>query len=50
MSKKLLEAMKEFKIPQKLVGLVRATLKHVKFRARMESGPRTGRCLVVYFV
>jgi hypothetical protein len=37
MSKKLLEAMKEFKVPQKLVGLLRATLKHVKYRARMRT-------------
>jgi hypothetical protein len=30
--KKLLEAMKEFKIPQKRTGLTRATLKHIKYR------------------
>jgi sorting nexin-29 len=30
---KLFEAMKEFKIPQKLIGLIRATLKHVKCKS-----------------
>jgi sorting nexin-29 len=32
---KLFEAMKEFKIPQKLMGLARATLKHVKYRVKL---------------
>jgi hypothetical protein len=27
--------MKEFKIPQKLIGLVTATLKHVKYRVKV---------------
>jgi hypothetical protein len=34
---KLLKDMKEFKIPQKLIGLVRATLKHVKCRIKMQN-------------
>jgi hypothetical protein len=32
----LLKAMKEFKIPQKITGLVRATLEHVKYRVKVQ--------------
>jgi sorting nexin-29 len=34
---KLFEAMKEFKMPQKLMGLARATLKHIKCRVKMQN-------------
>jgi hypothetical protein len=37
MSNKLLETVKEYKIAQKLAGLVRATLKHEKCRAGMQA-------------
>jgi hypothetical protein len=29
--------MKEFKIPQKLIGLVRATLEHVKYKVEVQN-------------
>jgi hypothetical protein len=43
--------MKEFKIPQKLTGLVRATLEHTKYRVKVAEslGPKEGRCHFVYF-
>jgi hypothetical protein len=37
---KLIKAMKEFKLLQKFIGLVRATLKHVKCRLELQNNPR----------
>jgi len=34
---KLLEALKEFKIPQKIIRLVKLILKHVRYRVKIQS-------------